>query len=126
MSFIAVDFLYHFSNFCGRLLTKAKSKGNAKTLYCWFISMAFMAVPVSLDLFSDLSINYGASRGICFIEPELYQIIFFLAPILFLICINNICFFVTLFTIYNMRQPDVNVETLSNRHLIKLFAKVAA
>ena len=121
MTFISMEFFYRFSNVCKPWFVK-KGKNKEKVKYCWVIGVLLMAIPVCLDHLTDLPLSYASSRGICFIEPHNYVIIFFIGPILCLISINALCFAMS---IYNVKKavPD-EVEIAHERTKVIIFAKI--
>ena len=77
-----------------------------------------------MDKFADFAVEYASSRGICFIEPQLYTITFFIIPTLVLISINIICFIMTTYEIQQARPNETDIATISDSKLAKIFAKI--
>ena len=124
MTAISLDFVYHFTNIGSPWYTKHSRFKRFK--YCWLISLIATAVPVALHHFSSLPIAYDDSRGICFISPLMYQVIFFIGPALFLSSVNTICFIMTSVYIYQASRSDnAEVRHITDRALAKIFTKVA-
>ena len=83
-----------------------------------------MGIPICLDNFTSLSITYNASSGICFIEPRLYLIGFFIGPSIFLLFINAICFLATIFNLCHILPNDHAIAAASDRNVAMIFAKI--
>ena len=92
--------------------------------YCWVLGIALMSIPVCLDLITNLPITYGSTRGICFIEPRLYLIWFFIGPSIFLFFINAMCFVVTIINICQILPNDTEVAAASDRNMAIIFMKI--
>ena len=97
-----------------------------KLTFCWILGLALMSIPVCLDNFTTLPIDYGSSSGICFIEPRLYLIGFFIGPSLFLFVVNAICFIMTIVNICRILPSNAEVATASDRNVAVLFARIGA
>ena len=122
MTFISLEFCYRFSNVCKPWFVKS-GKNKEKVKYCWIVGVLLMAIPVCLERLTNLPLSYASSRGICFIEPHKYVIIFFIGPTLCLISINALCFIVT---IYNVRKTvSDEVDIARERNMAIKFAKIS-
>ena len=97
-----------------------------KLTFCWILGLALMSIPVCLDNFTTLPIDYGSSSGICFIEPRLYLIGFFIGPSLFLFVVNAICFLLTIVNICRILPSNAEVAAASDRNVVLIFAKIGA
>ena len=123
MTFISLEFCYRFSNVCKPWFVKS-GKNKEKVKYCWIVGVLLMAIPVCLEYLTNLPLSYASSRGICFIEPHKYVIIFFIGPTLCLISINALCFIVT---IYNVRKTvSDEVDIARERNMTIIFAKISS
>ena len=126
MSFISIELLYRFSDI-GKPWMMKNGKNKKKVKYCWLVSFVFILVPVSLDLFSDFSVKYASSRGICFIEPHWYIVVFFIGPTLFFISINLLCLLATIYNINKSTVPsDLDNSAMADRSMAKIFVKISA
>ena len=123
MSYISLEFFYRFSNICKPWYMK-HCNGKGKVMYCWLIGILVISVPVTMDNFSQFAVDYASSRGICFIEPQLYITAFFIGPTLVLISINIICFIITTYEIHQARPNETDIATISDSKLAKIFAKI--
>ena len=83
-----------------------------------------MAIPICLDNFTSLPITYGSSSGICFIEPRLYLIGFFIGPSLFLFFVNAVSFIMTIVNICRILPNDPEIAAASDRNMAMIFAKI--
>lgn len=124
MSAISFDFVYHFTNIGSPWYTKQIRFQQFK--YCWLASIILTAVPVLLDHFTDLLIDYNGSRRICFISPLKHQIIFFIGPVLLMSSVNTLCFIVTSVYIYKASRSDkALISHISDQIMAKIFTKLA-
>ena len=121
MTFISVEFCYRFANI-GKPWFVKNGNNKEKVKYCWIFGVLLMAIPICLDYLTNLPLSYASSRGICFIEPHIYVVIFFISPVLCLILINALCFFIT---IYNVRKAvSDHVDIARERNMAMIFAKI--
>ena len=124
MSFISLECFYRFSNICQPWFVK-HGNNKKKVKVCWIVSAKIMSIPICLDQFTDLPLEYASSSGICFIEPHIYIISLFVGPTLFLLCINVICFVGTLYNIYQA-VSDNEILAANDRNMAKICAKISA
>ena len=124
MTAVSLDFVSRFSNICKPWYLKKTRTSFCNLSYCWVLGIVLMSIPVCLDLISDLPITYGSTSGICFIEPRLYQIYFFIGPSIFLFFINAMCFVVTVINICRILPSDAEVAAASDRNMAVIFMKI--
>ena len=91
---------------------------------CWIFAIVLMTIPICLDNWSTLQIDYGATSGICFIEPRLYLIGLFIGPSLFLFFVHAICFIMTTVNICCILPNDLEIAAASDRNMAMIFAKI--
>ena len=125
MTFISLDFVYRFSNIGSPWYTKQASGRKKLVKFCWIVSLASVAIPTGLALFSDLPIEYTFIDDLCFIKPATYRIIFFSGPVLALSTINTLCFIVTSYNIRRARSDNSEINFISDADIVAIFAKVA-
>ena len=124
MTTVSFDFFHRFSNFCKPWYLKKSSMSFCNLSFCWVLGIVLIAIPVCLDLLTQLPITYGSTRGICFIEPRLYLICFFIGPSLLLFFINTMCFVVTTINICRILPSDAEVAAASDRNMAVIFMKI--
>ena len=122
MSFISLDFLYRFSNICKPWLVKKRQDG--KTKLCWVIGALLTSIPVCLDKFTDWPLAYASSGGICFIEPQVFLIAFFIGPSLFLFSVSVVSFIVTISNICRLLPEDTDITAAADRNMALIFSKI--
>ena len=124
MASISIDFAYRFSNICKPWYMKKGKISMWNLSCCWILGLVLMAIPTYLDNLTELPITYGASSGICFIEPRQYLIGFFIGPSFFLFFINAICFLSTIVNICRILPHDMEIAAASDRNMAMIFAKI--
>ena len=122
MTFISFDFLYRFSNIHKSWLVKKSQDGKVK--FCWVIGALLISIPVCLDEITDWPLAYASSRGICFIEPQIYLIAFFIGPSIFLFSVNTVSFIATIINICRILPDDPDITAASDRNMALIFSKI--
>ena len=122
MTFISLDLFYRFSNICTPWYVKNSKIRRVK--FCWFPSIVFISIPICLDNFTDIPVTYSSESGICFIEPQLYLLIFFIGPSMFMFFINVICFIGTIINIYRAQPDGTLINATSDRNMALIFARI--
>jgi hypothetical protein len=119
MTYVASDILCIFSN----LFTSwfKKTEESRKVYFCWILSGMYISICVALDFLTDLDIDYGSERGICFIQPTYYFLILFIIPVVTLVSINFICFLVSVISIHCNLAQSMNP---SRHQRVFIFSKI--
>ena len=99
MTYIAIDLVYSFTDIGTSWIAKSFSGKPHRVLLCWVLSGTYVTICALLDIFTNLDLEYGSGRGICFIQPSLYLLMLFVGPVSFLVFLNFICFVVSTISI---------------------------